>query len=217
MLTLCASLCSSSESGPEPRLPGNRLPVLTAFQPLYPPNHVSYKAQLASVFIVIFFPSAYYLHFLLATGKLVAWSTASLCLWVLPLPAPRLPFHGPFSLFCGPSHPEGMNTDGRGTGAPHRHQEGLLPTVAPVGMDSADQSCWSKRTASTLTLNICLSVFIMSWDNLHCPSQPPLTDCFLPLWKGHRALTEGTNCSPPLPLSCNLSQKTPETSGLWGL
>lgn len=50
--------------------------------------------------------------------KLVARSTASLCLWVLPLPAPHLPFHGPFSPFCGPSHSEGMNTDGGELGPP---------------------------------------------------------------------------------------------------
>lgn len=40
---------------------------------------------------------------------------------------------------------------------------------------------------------------------------------FLPLWEGDRALTEGTDCSLPVPLSCNLSQKSPETSGLGGL
>ncbi|TKC39480.1 hypothetical protein EI555_021409, partial [Monodon monoceros] len=56
-----------SESGPEPRLPGNRLPVLPAFQPLYPPNHVSLKAQLISVFTVTFFPPASRLHLLHAT------------------------------------------------------------------------------------------------------------------------------------------------------
>lgn len=144
----------------------------------------------------------------------MAWSTASLCLWVLPLPAPRLPFHGPFSPFCGPSHPEGMDTDGGGTGAPLRHQEGLLPTTAPVGMDSADQSCWSKRTASTLALNICLCLTSPGMTFIVLPNHLLLILSFLPLWKGHRALTEGTNCSPPLPLSCNLSQKIPETSGL---
>lgn len=88
--------------------------------------------------LVIFFPLVSHLPLLLAIGKSVAQYTASLCLWV-PLPFPRLPFHGPFSPFCGPSYPEGVDVDSVGIGATFRLQEELLPR-APSGMDSAEQS-----------------------------------------------------------------------------
>lgn len=136
VLTNFASLCSSSESSPEPRLSGTCLPVLPAFQPLYPSDHVNLGTYLSLV--SSYFPSfGFYLPLLLAPGKSVAQYTISLCLWVLPLPSPHLPFYGPFTPFCGPSHPEGVDIDFGGIGATLRHQEELLP-MAPLGMDSAE-------------------------------------------------------------------------------
>lgn len=115
-----------SESSPESRLSGTCLPVLPAFQPLYPSDHVSLGTWLILV-------SGYFLSFvfrlplLLAPGKSVAQYTASLCLWVLPVPSPHLLSYGLFSPFCGPSHPEGVDIDSGGIGATLRHQEALLP------------------------------------------------------------------------------------------
>lgn len=126
VLTNLASLSSSSESSPESRLSGTCLPVLPAFQPLYPSDHVSLGTWLILV-------SGYFLSFvfrlplLLAPGKSVAQYTASLCLWVLPVPSPHLLSYGLFSPFCGPSHPEGVDIDSGGIGATLRHQEALLP------------------------------------------------------------------------------------------
>lgn len=63
-----------------------------------------------------------------------------------------------------------MNIDGGGTGAPLRHQEELLP-MAPLGMDSAEESCCLKRTESTLGVE---HLFLCIYHLLGCPSL-----CFL--------------------------------------
>lgn len=68
----------------------------------------------------------------------MAQYTAFLCLWVLPLPSPHLPFCGSFSPFCGPSHSEGMDIDYGEIGATLMDQEELLP-MAPLGIASAEQ------------------------------------------------------------------------------
>lgn len=137
--SLYLSFCSS-ESSPEPRFPSNRLPVLPAFQPLYPSDHVSLRVWYSwwQVPCLWLFSFLWFPIYLFSIGKSVAQYTASLCLWV-PLPFPRLPFHGPFSPFCGPSYPEGVDVDSVGIGAIFRLQEELLPR-APSGMDSAEQS-----------------------------------------------------------------------------
>lgn len=117
-LTHFASLSSSSESSPEPCLSGNCLPVLSAFQPFHPPDHVSRRTS----FILA---SGYFLSFdfhsplLFAPSKSVAQYITSLCLCVLPLPSSYLsiPFYGPFYPFCGSSHPEAMDINSGGIGA----------------------------------------------------------------------------------------------------
>ncbi|XP_023619435.1 probable RNA-binding protein 23 isoform X3 [Myotis lucifugus] len=79
-----SSLCSSSESSPEPCLSGNCLPVLPAFQPFYPPDHVSRGTSfiLDSGYFLSFY---FHLPLLFVPSKSVAQYIASLCLWVLPL------------------------------------------------------------------------------------------------------------------------------------
>lgn len=74
----------------------------------------------------------------------MAQYTAFLCLWVLPLPSPHLPFYGCSSPFCGPNHPEGMDIDYGEIGATLMHQEELLP-MAPLGMASAEQPLVGKQ------------------------------------------------------------------------
>lgn len=134
VLTHFASVCSSSESSPEPGLSSNRLPVLPAFQPFYPPIHVSHRTLI--VLVTGYFLPLAFIHFSLP--QVNQWYIASLYRWVLPLPSSQLHFYGPFSLFCGPSHPETVDIYSAGIGATLRHQEALLP-VAPLGMDSAKQ------------------------------------------------------------------------------
>uniref|UniRef100_A0A8D2FLY9 RNA binding motif protein 23 n=1 Tax=Theropithecus gelada TaxID=9565 RepID=A0A8D2FLY9_THEGE len=111
----------------------------------------------------------------LAEGKSVAQHTASLCLWILPLHI--YSSMAPFLHFVDQAILRAWTLSLRKLGPPLRYQEELLP-MAPLEMDSAEQSPQLKRTESTPALNTCFSM-CMSLRLPSCPFQH-LSDFSIP-------------------------------------